>query len=125
MELAQGQRMEALNVYRKAVISGFTDVERALISIAERAEQERLQQQVVEASRRAFEIAETRLREGTVDLVTVLITQQAMFTAEENRVTARLARLQAVLSLYQALGGSWLPRPTEGQAKSQSSKAKH
>ena len=125
LELAQGQRMEALNVYRKAVISGFTDVERALISIAERAEQERLQQQVVEASRRAFEIAETRLREGTVDLVTVLITQQALFTAEENRVTARLARLQAVLSLYQALGGSWLPRPTEGQAKSQSSKAKH
>ncbi len=65
---------------------------------------------MVDASRRAFEIAETRLREGTVDLVTVLITQQALFTAEENRVTARLARLQAVLSLYQALGGSWLPR---------------
>ena len=35
-------------------------------------------------SRRAFEIAETRLREGTVDLVTVLITQQALFKAEEN-----------------------------------------
>jgi NodT family efflux transporter outer membrane factor (OMF) lipoprotein len=111
LELAQGQQMELLNLYRKAVVSGFTDVERALISVQDAAQRERLQQQVVEASRRAFQIAETRLREGTVDLITVLVTQQALFTAEENRVTARLARLQAALSLYQALGGSWLPRP--------------
>jgi len=110
LEQAQGRRLELLQTYRKAVVSGFTDVERALISIQEDAERERLQQQVVDASRRAFQIAETRLREGTVDLVTVLITQQALFTAEENQVIARLARLQAVLSLYQALGGSWLPR---------------
>jgi NodT family efflux transporter outer membrane factor (OMF) lipoprotein len=113
LELAQGQQMELLNLYRKAVVSGFTDVERALISVQDAAERERLQQQVVEASRRAFQIAETRLREGTVDLITVLVTQQALFTAEENRVTARLARLQAVLSLYQALGGSWLPKPVD------------
>ncbi|MCC6890527.1 MAG: efflux transporter outer membrane subunit [Hyphomicrobiales bacterium] len=111
LEQAQGRQLEALNLYRRAVVSAFTDVERALISVKDSAERERLQQQVVEASRRAFEVAETRLREGTVDLVTVLITQQALFTAEENRVTARLARLQAILALYQALGGSWLPNP--------------
>ena len=93
------------------MISGFADVERALIAVQDTAERERLQQQVVDASRRAFEIADTRLREGTVDLVTVLITQQALFTAEDNRVTARLARLQAVVSLFQALGGGWLPKP--------------
>jgi NodT family efflux transporter outer membrane factor (OMF) lipoprotein len=110
LERAQGQQLESLSLYRKAVVSGFTDVERALISVRDSAERERLQQQVVDASRRAFSIADTRLREGTVDLVTVLITQQALFAAEENRVTARLARLQAALSLYQALGGSWLPK---------------
>ena len=111
LENAQGVQMELLSVYRRAVVAGFTDVERALIAVRDSAERERLQQQVVDASRRAFSIADTRLREGTVDLVTVLITQQALFAAEENRVTARLARLQAVLSLYQALGGSWLPKP--------------
>jgi outer membrane protein, multidrug efflux system len=110
LELARGQQLEALSLYRRAVVSGFTDVERALIAVQDTAAEERAQQQVVDSSRRAFSIAETRLREGTVDLVTVLITQQALFTAEDNRVTARLARLQAVLSLYQALGGSWLPK---------------
>jgi multidrug efflux system outer membrane protein len=39
----------------------------------------------------------------------VLQTQQTLFTAEANLVLARFARLQAVLSLFQALGGSWLP----------------
>ena len=87
LELAQGRQIELLQLYRKAVVSGFTDVEQALIAVQDSAERERLQQQVVDASRRAFEIAETRLREGTVDLVTVLITQQALFKAEDNRVT--------------------------------------
>jgi outer membrane protein TolC len=86
-------------------------VEIALIAIADNAERERLQQVVVSTSRQAFQLAETRLREGTVDLVTVLQTQQTLFTAESNLVVARLARLQAVLSLFQALGGSWFPPP--------------
>jgi multidrug efflux system outer membrane protein len=44
----------------------------------------------------------------------VLVTQQALFTAQDNRVEARLARLQATLSLFQALGGGWMPPPPEG-----------
>ncbi|MEA2903809.1 MAG: outer membrane protein multidrug efflux system [Alphaproteobacteria bacterium] len=114
LELAKGRQIEFLNVYRKAIVSAFGDVEIALIAVADATERERLQQQVVTSSQRAFDIAETRLREGTVDLVTVLITQQALFTAQDNRVEVRLARLQAVLSLFQALGGSWFPPPAEG-----------
>jgi len=40
----------------------------------------------------------------------VLVAQQSLFTAQDNLVEARLARLQGVLSLFQALGGSWLPK---------------
>jgi outer membrane protein TolC len=65
---------------------------------------------VVASSQLAFNIAEQRLREGTVDLTTVLVAQQSLFTAQDNLVEARLARLQGVLSLFQALGGSWLPK---------------
>jgi outer membrane protein TolC len=115
LELAQGRQVELLELYRRAVVSGFGDVEQALIAIADNAERERLQQQVVDSSRRAFDIGETRLREGTVDLVTVLIIQQSLFQAEDNLALARQARLQAVLSLFQALGGAWLP-PPEGTA---------
>jgi outer membrane protein, multidrug efflux system len=109
LELAQGKQFELLKVYCQTILSAFGDVEIALIAIADSLQRERLQQIVVNSSREAFRLAETRLREGTVDLVTVLQTQQTLFTAEDNYSLARLARLQAVLSLFQALGGGWMP----------------
>jgi NodT family efflux transporter outer membrane factor (OMF) lipoprotein len=109
LEFAKGQQLANLEAYRKSVLSGFHDVETALIAVADTAEQERLQRLVVTSSRRAFELAETRLREGTIDLVTLLQTQQTLFAAEDNLALVRLARIQAILSLFQALGGSWLP----------------
>ena len=109
LELAQGKQFELVKVYCQTILSGFGDVEIALIAIAESLERERLQQLVVNSSREAFRLSEARLREGTIDLVTVLQTQQTLFTAEDNYSLARLARLQAVLSLFQALGGGWMP----------------
>jgi outer membrane protein, multidrug efflux system len=109
LELAQGRQFELVKVYCQTILSAFGDVEIALIAIADSLERERLQQIVVNSSREAFRLSEERLREGTIDLVTVLQTQQTLFTAEDNYSLARLARLQAILSLFQALGGGWMP----------------
>jgi NodT family efflux transporter outer membrane factor (OMF) lipoprotein len=111
LELQRGRQEELLNAYRKAVISGFSDVETALANIRLTAERERLQGAVITSAREAFNVSEQRFREGTLDLVTVLQTQQTLYTAEDALVVARLAHVQAVLSLYQALGGGWLPKP--------------
>jgi NodT family efflux transporter outer membrane factor (OMF) lipoprotein len=116
LDFAKGQRQAALETYRKSIVSAFGDVERALIAVADTTETERLQQEVVRTSRQAFQIAETRLREGTVDLVTVLQTQQTLFTAENQLVIVRLARFNATLSLFQALGGAWLPSGVDAGA---------
>jgi outer membrane protein, multidrug efflux system len=94
------------------VLSAFSDVEKALIALHQDTIQERLQTDVVKASRKAFEVAETQLRGGTVNLITVLQAEQTLFTAETNLVTVRLARLEAAISLFQALGGGWNPEPT-------------
>ena len=113
LDLQKGKQDELLQVYRKAVISAFSDVENALEGIQQTALRERLQREVVASSRRAFDISEQRFREGTIDLVTVLQTQQTLYQAQDTLVQARLAHLQAIVSLYQALGGGWLPKPLE------------
>jgi multidrug efflux system outer membrane protein len=113
LDQQKGLQDELLQTYRKAVISGFADVENALDGIRQTALRERLQRDVVTSSRRAFEISEQRLRQGTIDLVTVLQTQQTLYQAEDNLAQARLAHVQAIVSLYQALGGGWLPKPVE------------
>jgi outer membrane protein, multidrug efflux system len=113
LDLRKGQQDELLQNYRKAVISGFADVENALFNVRSTALTVQLQSAVVTSSRRAFDVSEQRLREGTIDLVTVLQTEQTLFTAEDALSQAQLARLQAIVSLYQALGGGWLPEPVE------------
>jgi multidrug efflux system outer membrane protein len=64
----------------------------------------------VAASQRAFGLAEQQLKAGTADIVTVLNTQLTLFQAEDVLWQAQLARLLAIVSLYQALGGGWEPR---------------
>ncbi|MCP8939606.1 efflux transporter outer membrane subunit [Alsobacter sp. SYSU M60028] len=106
-DIQEAAQEELLQAYRAAVLNAFADVERALIAVRQLAEQERLQRESLASSRRAYDIAEQRLREGTVDLVTVLNTQTTLFQAQDALTRVRLARFLASVSLYQALGGGW------------------
>ena len=109
-EFTKARQDELLQIYRKTVVQSFADVDNALMSIRQTTERLRLQRQVVAASRRAFELSEQQLRAGTADIVTVLNTQTTLFQAEDLLWQAQLARLLAIVSLYQALGGGWEPR---------------
>jgi NodT family efflux transporter outer membrane factor (OMF) lipoprotein len=109
-ELSQAKQDELLQTYRKTVVSAFADVDNALVSIRQTSLKLRLQREVVASSRRAFQLAEQQLRAGTADIVTVLNTQLTLFQAEDSLWQAQLARLLAIVSLYQALGGGWEPR---------------
>ena len=108
LDLQKGRRTELLQLYRKAIVSGFTDVERALIAVQDLGEQERLQGEAVATARRAYELSETQLRAGTVDITTVLNTQRTLFTEQDQLVVVQLTRRQALVSLFQALGGGWM-----------------
>jgi NodT family efflux transporter outer membrane factor (OMF) lipoprotein len=109
-EYTRAKQDELLQTYRKTVVSAFADVDNALIAIRQTTEKLRLQREVLAASRRAFELSEQKLRAGTADIVTVLNTQLTLFQAEDALSQAQLARLLAIVSLYQALGGGWEPR---------------
>ncbi len=109
-ELAKARQDELLQTYRKTIVQAFADVDNALFSIKQTTIKLQLQRDVVAASRRAFDLSEQQLRAGTADIVTVLNTQLTLFQAEDALSQAQLARLLAIVSLYQALGGGWEPR---------------
>jgi multidrug efflux system outer membrane protein len=109
-EFIKARQDELLQTYRKTVVSAFADVDNALVAIRQTTERLRLQREVLASSRRAFELSEQQLRAGTADIVTVLNTQLTYFQAEDLLWQAQLARLLAIVSLYQALGGGWEPR---------------
>ncbi|MFL6790962.1 MAG: efflux transporter outer membrane subunit [Bradyrhizobium sp.] len=109
-EFTKARQDELLQTYRKTVVQAFADVDNALMSIRQTTIKLRLQREVVAASRRAFQLSEQQLHAGTADIVTVLNTQLTLFQAEDALWQAQLARLLAIVSLYQALGGGWEPR---------------
>jgi NodT family efflux transporter outer membrane factor (OMF) lipoprotein len=112
LKQAKGLQLQYLQAYRKAVLSAFADVEKALVALSKYTLQERLQTEAVTASRKAFDVSETQFRGGTVNLLTVLQTEQTLFTAENTLVQVRLSKLLAASSLFQALGGGWTPEGT-------------
>ncbi len=109
LKQAKGVQLQNLQTYRKAVLSAFADVEKALVALSQTTLQERLQIEAVTNSRKAFDVSETQLRAGTVNLITVLQTQQTLLTAENTLAQVRLTKLLAASSLFQALGGGWTP----------------
>jgi outer membrane protein, multidrug efflux system len=109
LELQLGLRQQFLQTYRKAVLSAFSDVERALIALQQTSLQEKYEREAVLASEIAFHLSEQQLREGTVNLVTLLQVEQTLFQNQSTLVQVQLSRLLAGVSLFQALGGGWSP----------------
>jgi len=107
LDLAKGRYDELLADYRKAVVQAFTDVDTALAAWRFATEQEKLQRVAVETAQRAATIARAQMEAGTVDITTVLTIETSLFNAEDTLVQVRLARAQALLNLYKALGGGW------------------
>jgi outer membrane protein TolC len=76
-----------------------SDVERALVAVVQTSRQAALQRQAVAESRRALQLSEERMRAGTIDLTTVLQTQQPLFQLDDTLAQVGVARLQALISL--------------------------
>ena len=68
---------------------------------------------------RSFRISELQYREGTIDIISLLTNQQNLFTAQQSLVQTRLAKLEAYIALYNALGGGWEQKADDAAYKNQ------
>jgi NodT family efflux transporter outer membrane factor (OMF) lipoprotein len=117
--LFQGGRLEALEenararyeeltiLYAQSILSAFRDVENALSAAGLYGQQYVLTVEALHQASEAYRLSDTRYRTGSVDFLTVLDSQRAMFLASDAVVLANLARFSARVDLYKALGGGW------------------
>ena len=106
-DLAQARYDELLADYRKAVLSAFGNAEDALIAVQQAEEQEKRQADAAATAQRAYDFARAQMKAGTINILTVLNTETALFSARDALVQARSAHLQALVNLFGALGGGW------------------
>ena len=107
LDQSKGRYDELLAGYRRAVLQSFTDTEQALTALRYTTEQEALERQAVAVAQRSADIARAQLEAGTIDIITSLNTQNTLFTDLDQLTQVRLARFQALVNLYKALGGGW------------------
>jgi multidrug efflux system outer membrane protein len=106
-QLNKGRYAELLSDYHKAVISAFGNVEDALVSVQQTAEQLRRQQQAVATARHAYELTQAQFHAGTINILIVLSTETALFTAQDTLVQVQYSHLNSLVALFSALGGGW------------------
>ena len=107
VEFSHARYTELLTTYHKTLLTAFSNVEDALVATQQTAEQQRRQQEAVATARRAFEFAQMQMSAGTVNILTVLNTENALFSAQDQLVQDNFLRLQALVDLFTALGGGW------------------
>ena len=106
-QLNKGRYAELLSDYHKAVISAFGNVEDALVSVQQTAEQLRREQEAVATARHAYELTQAQFHAGTINILVVLSTETALFTAQDTLVQVKYSHLNALVALFSALGGGW------------------
>jgi outer membrane protein TolC len=106
-DLAQARYDELLADYKKAVLSAFGNTEDALTAVQQTADAEQRQAQAVATAQRAYDFARAQMKAGTINILTVLNTENALFSARDNLLQAKAAHLLALVDLFGALGGGW------------------
>lgn len=109
----QGELQEqALAAVEAQVLRALSEVEDALIAIAEeRLRRDRLTD-AVDAARRAAELAAQQYETGLRDFRAVLDAQRTQLTFEDALVSSRANLASGLVRLYRSAGGGWSVAPT-------------
>jgi outer membrane protein, multidrug efflux system len=107
VQLADASRRELVETYLQTVLTSVKEVNDSLTAVSTTERRTTLLTQTVEQAQLALRLATSRYQAGSEDLLTVLESQSSQLSAEDSLVQARLARVNASITLFKALGGSW------------------
>ena len=106
-DAATARRDQAAFAYQRSVLSAFREVEDALAAVDRLAAQRRALETQRNATAEALHHATNRYRAGYSPYLEQLDAQRALFSAELSVEQVRADQLNALVALYQAMGGGW------------------
>ena len=110
----QDSRLQQLiESYQDSVLQAAREIDDAAVSVVKTKEQQAVLAESLRAAQRSLELANKRYQEGYADFQRVLDAQRALFAQAERQLINQGSHVSAVVALYKALGGGWLPTPVE------------
>ncbi len=107
VDAAKVKRDIAVAQYDKAIQTAFKEVADALVARRTYADQAQAQLAQAQAEAARLRLSTLRYDTGVASQLDLLYAQRALFSAQQALIAAQLARQQAHISVYKALGGGW------------------
>lgn len=107
LRVARAQQTEAALNLQTSLLIGGQEVSNALYSYQAAADKAAERTQQLAALQKSVTFSESLLANGFANYTEVLTAQQSLLAAQLNGVSDSQQRLQAITTLYRALGGGW------------------
>lgn len=105
LKVAKAEQEQAYNTWQNAVLQAGNEVSNALVLYNTSDERSRLEQKQVAALRRAVEDTKMLYHDRSSNYLEVITAETNLLNAELTKVADDFYKMQAVVNLYQALGG--------------------
>ncbi len=104
---ANARQIQAVYDYERSLVQAYTDVYNQLTAISNLRQRYEQQAQQVASLQSAIEISNVLYRSAHVDYYDVLLTRRDSLEAEMELIETKKQQMQALVAIYQALGGGW------------------
>jgi multidrug efflux system outer membrane protein len=105
LDIAKADNGIAVARYEKAIQSAFREVADALAQRGTLDERVESQAALAEAASRSYRIHEARYQKGAESYLNALVSQRALYAAQQSLISVRLAKATNQVTLYKVLGG--------------------
>jgi multidrug efflux system outer membrane protein len=104
---ADARAQAALAAYRERILVAFRETEDQLSALRLLAGEETAQANALAASERTVQLAQSRVERGLSSQLDLILVRRDALQARRQAVRLKLARFQATVGLFRALGGDW------------------
>jgi len=108
LDVGTARKSIAVANYEKAIQAAFREVADGLAARSTFDQQLGAQEALAHAEGERLGLAQLRYTNGVASYLDVLDAQRELFSAQQNLIQVRLARLTNLVDLYKSLGGGWL-----------------
>jgi NodT family efflux transporter outer membrane factor (OMF) lipoprotein len=107
VRLSQADYDDAVATYKQTVLTGFEQVDDALVELRRLAQEADIAARAVAAAQQSLDLANIQYQGGLVSYLQVVTAQNSLLQNQRSAIEILTRRLVASVSLIQALGGGW------------------
>ena len=106
-QAAQAALEQSSALYRSTVLTAFQNVSDTLYALDADARALQAANNAAAAAKRSFDLTQAQLKVGSVNVLALLLAEQAYYQAKISQIQARASQLTDTAALFQSLGGGW------------------